>query len=188
MRRLRALILAAVCGLALSSCASTLPNSQISHSVLEGLIVAPFPVYWLGGKYDGLSITEASHDPSGAYSVQYGNCVVGGEGGCVPPLRIVTSPDNSFLPGGTASARRAGVRGVKAIVSREGKTIVLATAGVVVDLYARTAALAASAARTMVPINEPGVPQASLPAALPDTGYGDTPLPSQTPPPLRPVG
>jgi hypothetical protein len=36
-----------------------------------------------------------------------------------------------------------------------------------------------------VAINEAGAPQAPLPARLPDTGFGSTPLPSQVPSPLR---
>jgi hypothetical protein len=39
----------------------------------------------------------------------------------------------------------------------------------------------------MVPINLPGSPEAALPARLPDTGYGSTPLPSQLPATVRPL-
>ena len=57
----------------------------------------------------------------------------------------------------------------------------------VVGIYADSRRLAAAAAQTIVPINEAGVPGARLPARLPDTGFGSTPLPSQTPSPLRSV-
>ena len=42
-----------------------------------------------------------------------------------------------------------------------------------------------AAAHTIVPINQVGEPGAPLPARLPDTGFGSTPLPSQVPSPLR---
>jgi len=187
-RTLCASVAAATCALALCSCSNTLQDRPIPHNILEGLIEAPFPVYWLGGSFDGMAISEAEHDPSGAYSVQYGNCLAGGQGTCVPPLRVVTSPDNSFLPGGATPRTRTRIRGIQALLAQGGETIVMASGGVVVDVYATNARTAAAAARTLVPINARGAPEASLPAALPNTGFGETPLPSQVPAPLRPLG
>ena len=43
--------------------------------------------------------------------MQYGNCLQGGQGVCVSPLKIVTSPDNSFLPGAPGAGRTTQVRG-----------------------------------------------------------------------------
>lgn len=169
----------------LGGCGDTLQDKPIPHNNLEALIVAPYPVYWLGRSFAGLAVSEASHDPGGAFAVQYGNCVVGGQSTCVPPLRVVTSPDNSFVPGGVTPQHGARVRGVEAVVAQRGETLEIATAGVVVSINADSAALAAAAARTIVPINEPGGPGEPLPARLPDTGFGSTPLPSQVPSPLR---
>jgi hypothetical protein len=177
--------LAALCALVLSACGNTLQDQPIPHNTLEGLIVAPFPVYWVGGVFHHLQISEATHDPGGAFSVQYGDCVQGGQSTCVPPLRIVTSPDNSFLPGGTTPSRRTRIRGAAARVAQGGETIEIPTAGVVLSIYARNPALAAEVAATAVPINEPGMGQARLPAALPPTAFAETPLPSQMPSPLR---
>lgn len=185
--RLGATSLAALCALALGACADTVQQKPIPHNVLEGLVLAPRTVYWLGRSFHGLPLTEAVRDPSGAYSVEYGGCVEGGQGVCVPPLRVVSSPDNSFLPVGAASRHAATVRSLPAAVAQGGRTIVLATGAVVVGIYAETPALAAGAARTMAPINEPGAPEAALPAALPDTGFDREPLPSQAPSSLRPV-
>jgi hypothetical protein len=179
------LLLLALCALALSACGNTLQDQPIPHNTLEGLIVAPFPVYWVGGAFHDLQISEATHDPSGAFSVQYGDCVQGGQSTCVPPLRIVTSPDNSFVAGGSTPIRRTRIRGVAALVAQGGETIEIPTAGVVLNIYARDPGLAAEAAATAVPINEPGAPEARLPAALPTTPFGETPLPSQMPSPLR---
>jgi hypothetical protein len=184
-RTLGALGAAAVCAAALCGCASTLQDRPIPHNILEDMVLAPYPVYWVGGSFAGMPIGEATHDPSNAWSVQYGNCLEGGEVGCVPALRIVTSPDNSFLPGGTAPSRTARIRGVNALLLRAGRTLVLATAGVVIDIYATSARTALAAARTAVPINALGKPEAPLPAPLPNTGYSELPLPDQVPSPLR---
>jgi hypothetical protein len=175
------------CGLtlALGGCGDTLQDQPIAHSTLEKLLVAPYPVYWAGRSFQGLAITEATHDPGGAFSVQYGDCVEGGQSTCVPALRVVTSPDNSFVPGGSTPRHGALVRGVGSLVAQRGRTIEIPTGGVVVGLYADSARLASAAAQTVVPINEAGVPGAPLPARLRDTGFGSTPLPSQEPSPLR---
>jgi len=179
--------LAALCALVLAGCGDTLQDQPIPHNTLEGLIVAPYPVYWLGGVFQHMAITDAIRDPSGAFSVQYGDCVEGGQNTCVPPLRVVTSPDNSFLPGGSTPRQTTFIRGVAAVVAQGGDTIEIPTAGVVVSIYANSPPLAANAAATIVPINEAGVPEARLPSPLPDTGFAETPLPVQTPPPLRPL-
>lgn len=183
--RAAAAALCVVCALALAACGNTLQDRPIPHNTLETLLVAPYPVYWLGRSFAGMKITEAGHDPSGAFTVQYGDCVEGGQSTCVPPLRIVTSPDNSFVAGGDAPRRSAQVRGVAAVVAQDGHTIEIPTAGVIVGIYADKPRLAAAAARTIVPINETGAPGAPLPARLADTGFGSAPLPSQIPSPLR---
>ncbi len=174
--------------LALGGCGDTLQDQPIAHNTLESLLVAPYPVYWLGRSFQGMQITGATHDPGGAFSVQYGDCVEGGESTCVPPLRIVTSPDNSFLPGGSTAQRATVLRGVGAVLTQRGRTLEIPTGGVVVDVYADSAELAGSAGRTLVPINQIGQPGSPLPARQPDTGFGTRPLPSQIPSPLRSLG
>jgi hypothetical protein len=182
--RLDVPILCALCAAVLSACGDTLQTKPIPHNILESAIVSPFPVYWAGGSFQRLSITDVTHDPSGAYSVQYGNCLQGGQGVCVAPLRIVTSPDNSFVPGGSARRPATVLRGVPVLRARGGRTIVIATGSVVVDIYATTSSLAGAAAQTVVPINAPGAPQGQLPGQLPDSGFGSRPLASQAPPSL----
>ena len=132
-----------------------------------------------------MAITEASEDPSGAYTVQYGDCAEGGQNTCVPRLRVVTSPDNSFIPAGSRPHRAIRIRGVTGVAAQGDDTIELPTAGVVVGIYANSPGLARAAAETAVPINDVGAPATPLPAPLPDTGFGEQPLPGQTPTPLR---
>jgi hypothetical protein len=173
-------------GFALAGCTDTLQDRPIPHDTLETLLAAPFPVFWLGRSFHGLQITEALRDPGGAFTVQYGDCKQGGQGSCVPPLRVVTSPDNSFIPGGAARRKLVTIRGVQASLTSAGRSIVIATTGVVVGIYALDAKLAAAAADTVVPINESGWPGAALAPAKPDTGFASSPLPTQLPAPLAP--
>jgi hypothetical protein len=190
-RRRRAIALAAavaLCAPMLTGCGDTLQDKPIPHNLLETMILAPFPVYWLGERFGKLSITEASHDVSGAFSLQYGDCLQGGQGTCTPPLLIVTSPDNSFLPAGDTHSEASPVRGVQALLTSAGRTIAIPTGGVVVTIFATDAATARSAARGIAAINRPLSPGQPLPARLPDTGFGAAPLPSQLPTPGRPLG
>ncbi|HEY3865272.1 MAG TPA: hypothetical protein VGL54_04205 [Solirubrobacteraceae bacterium] len=180
-----ALLAPALCALALGGCGNTLQDQPISHTTLENLILAPFPVYWLGGSFQRMAITEASEDPSGAFTIQYGDCASGGQNTCVARLRMVTSPDNSFIPTGSQPHRAIHIRGVTGVAAQGDETIELPTAGVVVGIYADSPALARAAAETAVPINALGTPAATLPAPLPNTGFGEQPLPGQAPTLLR---
>ncbi len=183
-----ALVGALLCLTAVSGCGDTLQDQPVPHDQLERLLVAPYPVYWLGASFRGLAITEASRDPGGAFTVQYGDCLEGGQVTCVPRLKVITSPDNSFIPGESSPARRiAPLRGVPALIAEGGSAIAVATGGVVLAVYADTPRLAHAAAESAVPINLPGSPGGPLARPLPDTGFGERPLSSQTPLPLRPL-
>ena len=177
----------ALCAGVAGACGDTVQDQPIPHDALEALVLAPYPVYWLGRSFQGIAVTEAARDPSGAFSVQYGDCLQGGQGTCVPPLRVVTSPDNSFVPGASAPHRTVPLRGARAVVAQHGRAIAIPTGGVVVAIYGLTPRLAAAAAQRAVPINASAEPGGSLPARLPDTGFGAKPLPAQVPPPLRPL-
>jgi hypothetical protein len=176
-------VLAALCAFGLQACGDSLQDQPVSPSALEPLVMQDeYPVYWLGSSFHRLGITSIRRDPSGAYTIDYGNCTEGGENVCVTPLELITSPDNSFRPGGSTSQRVALLRGVRAVVAQGGNTIELPTGGVVVDLYANSPALARAAAETMVRINAVDLPGAPLPQPLPDTGFAAKPLLSQQPP------
>lgn len=168
------------CGL--SACANTIQDEPTPPSALEPLVMQEaFPVYWLGGTFQGLPITDVGRDPSGAYEIQYGNCLVGGESVCVTPLQIVTSPDNGFLPGSGAAQSAVLIRGVRGRSALGGRALTLPTGGVVVDLYANKPALARAAAEAMVTVNSLSLPDAPLAPPRPNTGFGERPLPSQQP-------
>jgi hypothetical protein len=193
--RLRALLsasaLLACCGLALGACANTIQDERVAPSFLEPLAMQrEYSIYWLGGAFRGLPIISVGRDVSGAYTIKYGNCRQGGENVCVTPLEIVTSPDNSFRPGGSTAQRAISVRGVASTLAQEGRTIEVSTGGVVVDVYADSAALAHAASEAMVSINAVELPGSRLPRPLPVTAFAQRPLPSQQPPaaPLAPGG
>jgi len=151
------------------------------------MIVAPFRVYWLGEKFRGLTVQQVSHDPGGAFSIQYGGCLTGGQGTCLPPLLVVSSPENTFVPGGSARTRAVRLRGLPALEAHGGRVVVIPTGNVVVDILADTPTLARQAARNVVPINAPGGPDAPLPPSSPTNAFSGRPFKSQVPSPLRPL-
>lgn len=170
----------AVVGL-LGGCGDTIQSQPLQASSLEPLEMAQhFPVYWLGTRFAGMPLTAVGSDPGGAYSVQYGNCSTGGPETCIAPLQLVSSPDNSFLPG--ADGVSTSIRGVRAILADGGKVIEIATGAGVIDVRAMSGALALSAAQAMVPVNELGRPGEPLPKALPNGGFAQRPLESQVAP------
>ena len=192
--RLRAplatIALLGLCGLALGACANTTQDEPVAPSFLEPLAMQhEYPIYWLGGAFRGLPIINVAHDAGGAYTIKYGNCQQGGENVCVTPLEIVTSPDNSFRPGGSTPQRSISVRGVASTLAQGGRTIEVSTGGVVVDVYADSTALARAASEAMVSINAVQLPGSPLPRALPSTAFAQKPLPSQRPPvaPIAPA-
>ncbi len=169
-------------GTAIGGCASTIQDRPISSSVLEQLVmIHEYPIYWLGVKFHGLAATNVLRDPSGAFSVQYGDCVEGGQSTCVTPLSVVTSPDNGLRALASAAHTTLEIRGVKGALARGRKAIEVATGGVVVDIYARGSTNVLAAARTMVPINRAGLPEAPLPVPSPDTRFASRPLKGQLP-------
>ena len=179
--------LAALAAIALTACGSTLQDQPIPHNLLEEVLSSKFTVYWLGPSFRHLPLLEAIKDPSGAITFHYGDCVQGGGSTCVPSVEIISSPDNSFVPAGAAPVRTGMLRGVPAIIAENGTTIEIPTGAVVVEVSARSAAVASAAAERLAPINAIGAPGQALPARLPNTGFGEEPLPTQKPAPLRPI-
>jgi hypothetical protein len=189
-RRLPGTVLAALFALAplalalgLDGCGDTLQDRPIEAGPFESVIVkSRFPVYWMGLRFARLRVTAVSSDPGGAVTLRYGDCTIGGQYTCVTPLSIVTSPDNSFVPGPSQKGGTLHVRGVSARSLQGGTTITLPTGAVVVSVYAHDPSLARAAVQIMTPLNERAAPQARLPQPLPDSGFGRIPLPSQLPP------
>jgi hypothetical protein len=183
IRRFGVIALALLCAPALGSCGDTLQDQPIGPSLLESVIVrSHFPVYWLGLKFQGMQITSVNIDPGEAVTIRYGDCVLGGQYTCVTPVSIVSSSDNSFVPGRTATTPSLALRGARASVAQGGATLAIPTAGEVVSVFARSPSLARQAATLMAPVNNVGLPQAPLAPTVPDKGVNRAPLPSQVRP------
>jgi hypothetical protein len=177
-----ALALSGPFALALAGCGNTLQDQPIGPGSLESVIIdSRFPVYWLGQRFDGMRITGVLIDPGGAVTLRYGDCLVGGQFTCVTPLSLVTSPDNSFIPGASEVGRVRMVRTAEALSTQGGRTLALRTGSVVVSVHAGRPGLALQAARLMAPLNKVGLPLQALPGAAPDSDFGRLPLPSQLP-------
>ncbi len=180
-----ALALGALCAAALGGCGST-RYKTLNAGALEPLVaVERYPVFWLGGRFAGMPLTQVSSDPSGAYEIQYGACTSGGPETCISPVELVSEPDNSFLPGAGATSATESVRGVRAFFAQGGKVIEIPTGTVVVDIRATTSRLALQAARRMAPINDLGSPEGPLPSAQPSSGFADRPTEAQQPQPVQ---
>jgi hypothetical protein len=181
-RHATAILLALLCAVAVSACGDTLQDQPIAPQALESVIVkSRFPVYWLGFEFQRMRITGVTIDPGGAVTIHYGDCLVGGQYTCVTPVTVVSSPDNSFVPGASAG-HAVRVRSVAATSAQGGRTVSMATGSVVVSVHARDASLASGAVETMAPLNKVGLPLRPLPPAVPDTGFDRVPLPSELPP------
>jgi hypothetical protein len=171
------------CAVTVGACGDTLQDQPIGPQALESVIVkSRFPVYWLGFEFQGMRVTSVAIDPGGAVTIHYGDCLVGGQYTCVTPVAVVSSPDNSFVPGVAGSSRVVRVRSAPAVSAQGGKTLAMATGSVVVSVHARNLMLASAAAAAMVPVNKEGLPGQPLPVAVPSTGFDEVPLPSQIPP------
>jgi hypothetical protein len=184
LRRLLPAALTAAAGLALTACGDQIQFRPVpADQLVKSITSVRFPVYWLGRNFEGMPITTMDRDPGGAFDAAYGNCLEGGQGTCVTPVLIVTSPDNSFVPGGGGPLRHITVRGRRVVLAQRGRTLQIPTGPVIVNIYASSPALARQVAEMISPMNQSGSPAAPLPPPLPDTGYGQTPLGSRDLPP-----
>lgn len=172
-----AVLLTLAAAVALGGCANTLQDQPIADAALGRAVgVHRFPIYWAGRTFEGMPLSGTDRDPGGAFDMSYGDCVVGGQGTCVAPLLIVTSPDNSFVPGGGRRGPRTLIRGRSAVTTQGGRTIELATGTVVVSIFAQTPLLARLAAAAMMPVNLPGEPYLPLDPPAGDSGFARAPL------------
>lgn len=185
-RRLALATITACCAALLSGCGDTIQDQPISNTTLEQLVaVEGFPVYWLGTRFRGMKLTSIAEDPGGAYTLQYGDCVGGGPTTCRTPIEVISSPDNAFLPSAGVRTSKTTIRGAHGILAQHGAVVELRTGPIVLDVRALKRPLALAAVNAIVPINAPGGPGQPLPAAVPDTGFGEHAMESQRPGTVR---
>ncbi len=176
-RLLLATVILAAVGL-LAACGDTLQLEPLRDKDLTDASGVPFPAYWVGRDFHGMPVSFAGRQPGGSVLVTYGNCLIGGQNTCVRALTIVTSHDNSFVPGATHTTARSIIRGRVAVVAMGGRTLEIPTGEVVVDIAASTPALAYTAARSMTALNarlgQLGGPGSPLPPPLPPNGFAQS--------------
>ena len=100
--------LLALCALALGACANTLQDEPVAPSFLEPLVDAGGISRSTGSAapFGGCRSSTSGATPAGPTRSSTATAPQGGENVCVTPLQIVTSPDNSFRPGGSTPQRR----------------------------------------------------------------------------------
>jgi len=176
----RGLAVVVAAAIALGGCGSTDALHAPPPNPLEALIaLRTFPVYWVGERFDGLVLGEVIRDPGGAISLAYGACISGGQYNCTPPLLVVTSPENSFLPHGSLPLSPRRVRGTTVYATVDGRIYEVPTADAVVAIYASSPKLAAAAVRALATLNQTVLPDDPLPPPTPSSRYATLPLPSQ---------
>ena len=178
LARALAALAAVLCALALGACGNTLQDQPIPHNALESLLLAPYPVYWLGGSFHGLQITEASHDPSG---------VVHRPVRRLPgrrPEHVRAAAEGHHLARQQLRARRRLrrpraariVRGVGGHLAERGEAIAIPTGrGRPRHLRPHPALARAAAAHGRADQLPRRARRAAAPRRCPNTGFGDTP-------------
>jgi hypothetical protein len=172
-RRLLRPVSAAVAVLALAAC-GPIVRSVGPSTIAAVRTVVRYPVYWVGTSFQGLPLEAITHDPSGAYDVQYGPCLRGYDT-CSAPLTVVTVPDPGFVPGEPHGHRTGVVRGVNYFAADGGRTLQIVTGHVVVSIFASTSGRALSAAVALRPIQDPTQDAAPVPGPLPRSVRGPAP-------------
>ncbi len=166
------LALLARCARSRWRCGNTLQDQPIPHNVLEGMIVAPVPRVLARRLLPRPGRHRSRARPERRLQRPVRQLPAGRRG----RLRAAAAGRHlarQQLPargGSTPHAHGAHQGRRRARSPQQGRTIVIPTGGVVVDIYAATAALARAAARTIVPINAPGAPgERRCRQPLPDT-------------------
>jgi hypothetical protein len=126
----------------------------VSHAALQRVqTVRGWQVYWVGTRFRGHPLRGITHDPGGAYEMQYGNCLTP-VAGCPAPLQIVSTPDPTFVPGSTLPATpTTTIRGVPAYIASGGLMIHVQTGDEAVTVTALRAADALAAVQAMYALN-----------------------------------
>lgn len=140
-----------------------------------------FPLLYAGDRADGLPLVALLRrsDTADFVSFVYGDCVPSEDAGCAPPAEIQVWPacrrylalyGSEALAG--AAAERTSIRGVPAALLDEGTRVELQTGSSTVVVFADSRARAASIARMLRPLAEPGLPGERLPPPAPGAREG----------------
>ncbi|MHB1539675.1 MAG: hypothetical protein ACYCUM_11640 [Solirubrobacteraceae bacterium] len=160
--------------LAASGCATVSPP-PISRGELAAARTFPYyTVYWVGRSFRRHPLTAADgvrgYKPSVGDGVYYGDCLHSrgalGGGGCVLPLQVTTviytmAPNFTLGP-----QRNVLIRGVPAVSYNEGRSLILYSGNLAIEIFSNDYANAHEAAKLLRPLNAEGSDTGNLPPPL----------------------
>lgn len=163
-------LLAAPC---ISGC-STISPRPIAHGELAAARTFPYyTVYWVGKSFRRHPLTAADgvrgYKSSIGDSVYYGDCLRAksalGGGGCLLPLQITTviysmEEEPNFTLGAQHNVL---IRGVPAVVYNEGRSLILYSGRLAIEIFSSDYAAAREAAKLLRPLNHHGSDSGYLP-------------------------
>lgn len=159
-----ALLLSLIPALSLSGCGTVSPP-PIAHGELAAARTFPYyTVFWVGESFKHHALTAADgvrgYRPSIGDSVYYGDCLrskslLGGDG-CVLPLQVTTliytmKPNFTLGP-----QRNVLIRGVPAVVYDGGRSLILYSGHVAIEVFSDGYSDALEAAKLLRPFNATG--------------------------------
>lgn len=155
---------------------STVSPPPISHGELAAARTFPFyTVYWVGRSFHHHPLTAADgvrgYKSSVGDSVYYGDCLRAksalGGGGCLLPLQITTVIYAIQEPNFTLGPQRnVLIRNVPAVVYNEGRSLILYTGRLAIEIFSSDYAAARQAAKLLRPLNHAGSDKGYLPSPV----------------------
>lgn len=173
-RRLLALSILAASALGLAGCGTASPPPIAKGELAAARTFPYYTVYWAGRKFEHHPLTAADglrgYKPNIGDSVYYGDCLHSkgalGGGGCVLPLQVTTliyTMKPNFVLG---PQRNVLIRGVPAVSFNDGKSLILYSGRLAIEIFSNGYRTARYAAKLLRPFNGPGSDTGSLPLPL----------------------
>ncbi|HEY1690349.1 MAG TPA: hypothetical protein VGF95_15965 [Solirubrobacteraceae bacterium] len=155
---------------------STVSPPPIAHGELAAARTFPFyTIYWVGKSFRHHPLTAADgvrgYKSSVGDSVYYGDCLRAksalGGGGCLLPLQITTVIYAIEEPNFTLGPQRnVLIRGVPAVVYNEGRSLILYSGRLAIEIFSDGYADAREAAKLLRPLNHAGSDSGYLPSPV----------------------
>ncbi|MHB1469420.1 MAG: hypothetical protein ACYCU0_13755 [Solirubrobacteraceae bacterium] len=167
-------LLALGAALTVTGCATTSPPPIARGELAAARTFPYYTVYWVGRSFEKHPLTAADgvrgYKPNVGDSVYYGDCLRSksalGGGGCVLPLQVTTliytmKPNFTLGP-----QRNVLIRGVPAVSFNEGKSLILYSGRLAIEIFSNDYAAAHEAAKLLRPLNGEGSDKGDLPLPL----------------------
>lgn len=174
LKPLLGLIAALAAAVGLCGCGTVSPPPIARGELAAARSFPYYTVYWVGRIFDHHPLTAADgvrgYRPSVGDSVYYGDCLRSkgalGGGGCVLPLQVTTviytmTPNFTLGP-----QRNVLIRGVPAVSYDEGKSLILYSGKLAIEIFSNDYADAHEAAKLLRPFNAAGSDAGRLPLPI----------------------